>query len=76
MSTTIKEEVLTALNLKDPFDGFQKKEGVKLWGWNGDSPIFKYLIDQVNIFLLFRNRAAKYKQHARAVLWDRSFQNF
>jgi len=45
--TSIKEEILSALNLEDPFKGFEKKEGVQLWGWNGDSPIFPYLIDQV-----------------------------
>lgn len=46
MSET-KTQLLNLLRADDPFDNFEKVEGIELWGWNGDSPIFKYIINQV-----------------------------
>ena len=47
MPTQTKNEILELLKAEDPFNNFQKKEGIELWGWNGDSPIFSYIINQV-----------------------------
>lgn len=45
--TETKNAILNILKADDPFNNFEKVEGIELWGWNGDSPIFKYIINQV-----------------------------
>lgn len=42
-----KTELLSVLGLDDPFKGFTPKEGTKLWGWNGDRPIFPKLVEDI-----------------------------
>lgn len=39
-----KKELLEKLQIPDAFKGFQVLEDTKLWGWNGDRPIFPELV--------------------------------
>lgn len=41
-----KNKVLEILNREDPFQNFTPIPDTKLWGWNGDSPIFSELINK------------------------------
>jgi len=41
-----KQELLEKMNLLDAFEGFTPVPGTKLWGWNGDRPIFPTLVQQ------------------------------
>jgi hypothetical protein len=47
-----KNELLTTLNLKDPFEEFQPLPNTNLWGWNGDRAIFPLLIQQLKPSLI------------------------
>ena len=47
-----KSSLLTTLGLPDAFQGFVPVEGTRLWGWNGDRPIFPALIQQLKPSLI------------------------
>jgi len=42
-----KKEVLASFGMQDPFDGFTPDPNSKLWGWNGDSPLFGALVEKL-----------------------------
>lgn len=42
-----KQDLLTTFGLEDPFKDFQPKDDTKLWGWNGDRPIFPTLVNDI-----------------------------
>jgi hypothetical protein len=42
-----KRELLAVLGLPDAFENFTPVEGTKLWGWNGDRPIFPALVQDI-----------------------------
>lgn len=47
-----KREVLRALDIPDPFEGFRPVKESSIWGWNGDKPIFAQLIREKNPLLI------------------------
>ena len=47
-----KQELLKTLGLPDSFEGFVPVDGTKLWGWNGDRPIFPALIQKLKPSLI------------------------